>query len=114
MFYDIPCGGNMIAASQHDFLGKTIQGPHNRPAQQMLRACYDKVRRIGHPFLHSKDYIVKYLRLLFLNVPEVNIDDFGSLKNWIQEAKDKKYWGNLIECLLDRQATIPLYPDEWP
>jgi hypothetical protein len=39
MFYDIPCVGNMIAAQQLDFLGKTVCGPHDHPAQQMLTAC---------------------------------------------------------------------------
>ncbi len=33
MFNDIPRVGNMIAAHQLNFLGKTIRGPHNRPAQ---------------------------------------------------------------------------------
>ena len=41
MFYDIPRVRNMVAAPQLDFLGKTIHGPHNRPAQHMLTACCD-------------------------------------------------------------------------
>jgi hypothetical protein len=43
MFYDIPRVGNMIAARQHDFLGKTVHRPHNPPAQQMLTACCDNI-----------------------------------------------------------------------
>ena len=99
--------GNMIAAHQLDFLEKTIWGPHNCPVQEMLMVFW----RIGRPFLHNKDYIVKNLRLLFLNVTEVNIDDYGFLKNWIQEAIDEKYWDNLIYCLRDRHASIPPRPD---
>ena len=57
--------------------------PPNRPAQQMLMACCDNVRPMGRPFLHLKDYIIKNLRLLFANVPEVTIDNFGSFKSWI-------------------------------
>jgi hypothetical protein len=53
MFYDIPQVGNMIAARQLDFLGKMIHGQHDRPAQQMLTACCDNVRQVGHPFLHN-------------------------------------------------------------
>jgi hypothetical protein len=41
--YDIPRVGNMIATWQLDFLGKTVRGPHDRPAQQMLTACCDNV-----------------------------------------------------------------------
>ena len=89
MFYDIPRIGNMIAARQLDFLGKTMRGPHDCPAQQMMTACCDNVRRVGRPFLHNKDFIVKNLRLLFANVPEVTIDDYGSLISWINEALDK-------------------------
>jgi hypothetical protein len=86
MFYGIPRVGNMIAAHQLDFLGKTIRGPHDCPAQQMLTACCNNVHQVGHPFLHNKDYIVKNLRLFFANVPEVTINDYGSLKHWIREA----------------------------
>jgi hypothetical protein len=114
MFYDIPHVGNMIAARQLAFLGKTVRGPHNHPAQQMLTACCENVPRVGRPFLHNKDYIVKNLCLLFANVPEVTINDYSSLKNWIQEVLDKKYWNDLIECLLNRKATIPPHPNEWP
>jgi hypothetical protein len=64
IFYDITHVKDMISACQLDFLGKTIHGPHNRPAQQMITACCNNVRQVGRPFLHNKDYIVKNLRLL--------------------------------------------------
>ena len=57
----------------------------------MLTACCDNIRPVGRLFLHTKDYIIKNLRLLFANVPEVTIDDFGSLKSWIREALHEKY-----------------------
>jgi hypothetical protein len=113
MFYNIPCICNMIAACQLDFIGKTVCGPSNRPAQQMLTACYNTVCQIGHPFLHNKDYIVKNLCLLFANVPEVTIDKYGSLKDWIKEASHEQYWNQLVTCLTNRQATIPVHPDKW-
>jgi hypothetical protein len=75
MFYDIPHVGNMIAARQLDFLGKTVRGPHDCPAQQMLTACCDNVQQVGRPFFYNKDYIVKNLRLLFANVPKVTINN---------------------------------------
>ena len=101
MFYDIPHVGNMIAAHQLDFLGKTMRGPHDHPAKQMMTACCNNVRCVGCPFLHNKDFVVKNLCLLFANVPEVTIDDYGSLKNWINEACDEKIWNDLINCLTD-------------
>jgi hypothetical protein len=67
----------------------------------MLTACCDTVRRIRHPFLHNKDYIVKNLRLLFANVPEVSINEYGSLKHWIKEASNEQYWNQLFVCLTD-------------
>ena len=81
--YDILCVGNMIAARQMNFIRKIIRAPPDRPAQQMLTACCDNIRPVGCPFLHLKDYIIKNLHLLFAKVPEVTIDNFGSLKSWI-------------------------------
>ncbi len=81
MFYNIPHVGNMIAARQMDFIGKTDCGPSDRLAQKMLTACCDTFCQIGRPFLHNKDYIVKNLCLLFANVPEVTSNKYGSLKH---------------------------------
>ena len=90
MFYNIPPVCKMIATRQSDFIGETVCRLSDRPAQQMLTACCDTVHQIGRPFLHNKDYIVKNLRLLFANVPEVTIDEYGSLKHWIKEASHKQ------------------------
>jgi hypothetical protein len=46
MFYDIPRVGNIIAACQLNFLGKTMRGPPSHPAQQMMTACCDNARRL--------------------------------------------------------------------
>ena len=76
MFYDIPRVGNMIAARQLDFLGKTMRSPYDPPAQQMMTACCNNVRRVGLPFLPNKDFIVKNLRLFLqtsLNSPLTNM-----------------------------------------
>ena len=75
MFYDIPHVSNMIVARQLDFIGKTIHGPFDRTTQQLLTACCDHTRQVGHPFLYSKDFVGKNLSLLFVNVPEVTIND---------------------------------------
>jgi hypothetical protein len=114
MFYDIPRVGNMIAARQMDFIGKTIRAPSDRPAQQMLTACCNNVRPVECLFLHNKDYIIKNLRLLFANIPEVTIDNFGSLKNWIQEALHEQYWTQLVDCLINQHALLPPRCNGWP
>jgi hypothetical protein len=44
MFYDIPRVSNMIAARQLDFIWKTVRGPSDRSAQQMLTACCNHVQ----------------------------------------------------------------------
>jgi hypothetical protein len=113
MFYDIPRVRSMIAAQQTDFIGSVVRAPHDRPAQRMLTACCDNTHLVGHPFLHNKDHIVKNLQLLFTDVPEVTIDDFGSLKSWICEASDAPYWNQLVKCLTDQHATLPSHPIEW-
>ena len=104
----------MIAARQMDFIGKIVRASPDRPAQQMLTACCENIGPVGRPFLHTKDYIIKNLRLLFANVPEVTIDDFGSLKSWIREALHEKSWIQLVDCLTNRHASLPPRPDDWP
>jgi len=60
------------------------------------------------------NYIIKNLHLLFANVPEVTINDFGSLKSWIQEALHKKYWTQLADWLTNQHSSLPSRPDDWP
>ena len=67
----------------------------------------------GTPHYHNKDALVKNLKLLFANVRDVVIDDQGSLKSWIKEASDEKYWCKLIKYLLDKNVTIPERPAQW-
>jgi hypothetical protein len=97
MFYDIPRVRNMIAARQMDFIGGAICAPPARPAQRMRTTCCNNTRLVGRPFLHNKDHIMKNLCQLFSEVLEVTIDDFGSLKSWIREASDTKYWTQLVK-----------------
>ena len=112
MFYDIPCVKNMIAARQLGFIGKVVRGPFNHPARPMLTTCCQHKRNQGRPYLHKKDVIVHNLRLLFAKVPDILIDDYGSLKKWVQEASHESYWKQLIQCLLDSQAPLPARPTE--
>jgi hypothetical protein len=107
MFYDIPCVVNMIAARQLGFLGKVVQGPHESPARWMLTACCQHKRKCKCPYLHSKDVIVQNLRPLFAQIPEVVIDNYGSVKDWFKEASHESYWTVLVRCLLDKQAPLP-------
>ncbi len=39
----------------------------------------------------GKNFMVENLRLLFKDVNTVNIDQFGSLRDWIHKANDKGY-----------------------
>ncbi len=57
--------------------------------------------------------MVKNLRLLFQDVETVNIGHFGSLRDWIHEATDKKYWNQLIKCLLHPDTPLLERPEAW-
>jgi hypothetical protein len=114
MFYNIPCVQNMIAMRQLDFIGKAIRGAPNRSARSLIAACCAHKRLVGCPFLHNKDAIVKNLCLLSANVPEVIIDDTGSLKSWIQEDLHEAYWNQLVQSLLHCKEELPAHPTEWP
>jgi hypothetical protein len=98
----------MIAAQQLDFVGKVVQGPHDRPAQQMLTACCNQVRWVRRPFLHNKEFIMKNLQLLFANVPEVTIDAFGLSKVGLREHPTKSTGINLSRA--SRTDTPPYHP----
>ena len=114
MFYDIPCVKNMIAARQLGFLGKIIRGPNNCPACRMLTACCQHKHNQDRPYLHNREVIVRNLQLLFAKVPDVLIDEYGSLKDWFQEASHESYWKQLIHCLLNSQTPLPARPTPCP
>jgi hypothetical protein len=107
MFYSIPCVRNMIAAQQMDFVGKMIRGPPERPSRNMITACCDHKRRVGRPQMTGKNFMVKNLNLLFQDVPTVQIDRYGSLRSWIHEASNKKYWCQLVDRLFHPFTPLP-------
>jgi len=82
-FYDIPRVQNMVAARQMDFIGKVCRGKWNLPTKRLITACCSQKRLAQRPNFHNKNSIVKNLKLLFVDVQDVVIDDQGSLKDWI-------------------------------
>ncbi len=110
MFYLIPCALNMIAARQMDFIGKMIRGPPDRPSRNMITACCDHKRQVGRPQTTGKNCMVENLRLLFKDVNTVNIDRFGSLRDWIHEANNEGYWNQLVKRLLHPDRPLPERP----
>jgi hypothetical protein len=113
MFYSIPCVRNMIAARQMDFVGKMIRGPPDRPSRNMITACCDHKRRVGRPQTTGKNFMVENLRLLFQDIPTVQIDRYGSLRSWIHEASNKRYWNQLVDRLLHPNTPTPERPADW-
>ena len=57
--------------------------------------------------------MVENLRLLFQDVTTVNIDRFGSLRDWIHEASNEEYWNQLVARLLNPCMPIPERPEAW-
>ena len=113
LFYSIPCVRHMIAARQMDFVGKMIPGPPDRPSRSMITACCDHKRRVGRPQTTGKNFMVDNLRLLFKDIDTVNIDRFGSLRDWIHEANNANYWNQLVHRLLHPATPLPERPDSW-
>ncbi len=91
MFYNIPCVKNIIAARQLGFLGKLSGGLLN--ACPLHAHCLLPAQKcnLGRPYLHNKDVNVCNLQLLFAKVPEVIIDDIGSVKDWFQVVLHESY-----------------------
>ena len=97
-----------------DFLGKVVRDPWCHPAKRMIIACCSHKRLRGRPNYHNKDAMVKNLKLLFVKVNDVVIDDKGRINDWINEASNEKYWNLLVKCLLDKESDLPERPAEWP
>jgi hypothetical protein len=57
--------------------------------------------------------MVGNLQLLFECVPTTTIDQHGSLKDWINEASNEKYWTALVQYLLHSDAPLPEQLTEW-
>jgi hypothetical protein len=113
MFYSIPCVRNMIAVRQADFIGKMIQGPPDQPSRNMITACCDHKQRVGRPQMTGKIFMVGNLCLLFQDVTTMHINRYGSLRDWIHEASNKKYWCQLVNCLLHPTTPLPERPAAW-
>ena len=107
MFYSIPCVRNMIAARQMDFVGEMISGPPDHPSRNMIMACCDHKHQVGWPQTMGKNFMIKNLRLLFQDIPTVQIDRHGSRCSWIHEALNEKYWCQLVDQLLHPVTPVP-------
>jgi hypothetical protein len=113
IFYFIPCVRNMIAARQMVFVGKVIRGPPDCPSRNMITACCDHKRQVGRPQTTGKNFMVENLHLLFQDIPTVQIDRHGSLRSWIHEASNEKYWCQLVDRVLHPATPIPKRPADW-
>jgi len=61
----------------------------------------------------GKNFMVENICLLFQDVTTVNIDRFGSLRNWIHEASNEEYWNQLVARLLNPCTPLPERPEAW-
>ncbi len=73
----------MIAAWQMDVVGKMIRDPPDHPSCNMITACCNRKHLVGKPQTTGMNFMVENLRLLFHNIPAVQIVQHGSLCNWI-------------------------------
>ena len=73
----------------------------------MITACCDHKRQVGRPQTMGKNSMVENIRLLLQDVTTVNIDCFGSLRNWIHEASNEEYWNQLVACLHNPRTPLP-------
>ena len=73
-----------------------------------------------HVDLYSKFLIFRAIPLNLLlwgcetwSMRKQLIDDFGTLKDWINEANDELYWEKLIKCMLHPEEQLPDRPTTW-
>ena len=109
----MPSTPKLIAAQQMQFIGKVVRGYFDQPPMMMPTAWCNRKRKAGGPNKTKKDFVVKHLRLLLARIHEVNIDHFGSLEDWINEANDKAHWDQLIKCLLHPSEELAEKSESW-
>ena len=69
--------------------------------------------RVGRPQKTGKIFMVENLCLLFQDVNTVNIDRFGFLQDWTNEANNEGYWNQLVKRLLHPVTPILECPEIW-
>jgi hypothetical protein len=57
--------------------------------------------------------MVQNLQLLFEGVPTTTINRYRSLKDWINEASNGKYWTARVQCLPHSDVPLPEQPTAW-
>eukprot|EP00956_Cyclotella_meneghiniana_P019936 scaffold34652_cov36-Cyclotella_meneghiniana.AAC.1 len=110
-FHNIPDIGNLIAAFQLRFVGKTVRHPNPNHIPKLLLSAWVNHKRPAHGVLETnKKAIVKSLQRLYLNNSATNpfeggfghMDAKGSFNLWYRDALDEKKWNWLIEAQLRR------------
>ena len=104
----------MIAARQLDYIGKLIQGTNLQ--EEWLRHAATKHNELEDhknywKELHLQEPTPTIQRCPFKTLK--HIDHYGSLKHWIHEASNKKYWSQLIKRLTHPETPLPEQPEEW-
>jgi hypothetical protein len=85
----------------------------NKKRNAHPRACCDHKCRVGRPQTTGKNLMVENLCLLFRDIPTVQINRHGSLRSWIHEASNEKYWYQLVDPLLHPATPVPERPADW-
>jgi hypothetical protein len=90
-----------------------IRGPPDCQSRNMITACCDHEHLVGRPQAMGKNFIVENLHLLFQDIPTIQIDQHGSLRSWIYEVSNEKYWCQHVDRLLHPATPIPEQPADW-
>ena len=110
-FNDIPSVQTLVDIRTMGFLGTIVRANIDHPPRQILIAFIPNTRHVGRPLKSNKESMWESLQRLMNDVPEICIDDQGSLKDWYNDALDDLFFKKLIDHLRDPNVPIPERPN---
>jgi hypothetical protein len=100
----------LIDTRRMNLIGKIIRDKVSSSPRQILIAFVSNPRPRGRPLTNNRDSIIESLQRLFEDIPEIHIDEKGSLKNWYLDALDATFWSQFVARLLNQDLPVPKRP----
>ena len=110
LFDNFPRVEALIDTRRMNLLGKIIRDKVSSPPRQMLIAFVSNPRGRGRPLTNNRDSTIESLQRLFKDIPEIHIDEKGSLKDWYLDAIDATYWSQCVARFLNQDLPAPVRP----
>ena len=94
------------------FLGTIVRTNIDHPPCQILIAFITNTRHVGRPLKSNKESMWESLQRLMSDIPEIRINNQGSLKDWYYDVLNDLFFKKLIDHLQDPSIPVPERPNQ--